>query len=197
MAFLLGPNEVLFRLLNLAGVNPALDVLGVGLTTIGDVYVLALLAVPLYARGHKEAAADVLAAILVTLVATEILRYLIGLPRPCQALPDVRLVAFVGCPEDPAFPSGHASRAFGVATVLASRFPRRYGAAALAVAALIALSRVYLGVHWPLDVFAGGLLGIALGALLEAVSRRSVWYRAGRRRAIALVDRLGARVRGA
>lgn len=190
------PNAGAFRALNLAGSHPVLDAIMVGLTLVGTAYLLAILAVPLYARGHKEVAFDVLAAIVVTLVATELVRIALAVPRPCQVLSDARTVAFLGCPEDPAFPSGHASRAFGIAALLAFRLPARFGALGFVAAGLIGLSRVYLGVHWPADVLAGAALGIGLGLCVEVLARRSARYRAARKGTVALVDRALARARG-
>lgn len=73
------------------------------------------------------------------------------------------------------FPSGHATVAFACATVLALAVPRLrwwlYG-----LAALIAFSRVYVGVHYPGDVLVGALLGVAIARallMLAAVLRRS------------------------
>jgi undecaprenyl-diphosphatase len=60
-------------------------------------------------------------------------------------------------------PSGHAMNAFAGAVLLAAAVPRARWPL-LVLAALIALSRVYLGVHFPSDVIAGALLGSAIGA---------------------------------
>ena len=78
-----------------------------------------------------------------------------------------------GLRRDSSFPSGHASNAFVVAALLAGRLRRRryaiYGAAAL-----VALSRVYLGVHYPSDILVGSCLGLFLTWLmLAAIDRRS------------------------
>jgi len=62
------------------------------------------------------------------------------------------------------FPSNHATNIFAAATVLSSAFPP-FSAAFYFIAFLIAYSRVYVGVHFPGDVFAGAVLGIALGTL--------------------------------
>ena len=69
------------------------------------------------------------------------------------------------------FPSGHASSAFCAATVLSD------GSSPLAplwwgLAAVVAASRVHVGIHHPSDVVAGAALGIALGAVARSVLRR-------------------------
>jgi undecaprenyl-diphosphatase len=71
------------------------------------------------------------------------------------------------------FPSNHASNTFAGAAFLGSLYPPAR-IALLALAALIAYSRVYVGVHFPLDVLAGALWGLAVG-LLGALA----WRRAG------------------
>jgi undecaprenyl-diphosphatase len=76
-------------------------------------------------------------------------------PRP-HFDPLVRL------PSDPSFPSGHAATSFAGATMLAAYAPRLAPLLYL-LAAAIAFSRVYVGVHYPLDVLAGAALGTAVG----------------------------------
>jgi undecaprenyl-diphosphatase len=86
-----------------------------------------------------------------------------------------RLHTLVPPLHDHSFPSGHAATSFACATVLASLAPRvRLPLFALAV--LIALSRLYVGVHFPLDVLGGAALGVGVAKalqLLEASRRRS------------------------
>lgn len=67
------------------------------------------------------------------------------------------------------FPSGHAATSFACATVLAVLVPR-WRVPFFVLATLIALSRLYNGVHYPTDVVAGALLGVfvALGVMAAA-----------------------------
>jgi undecaprenyl-diphosphatase len=84
--------------------------------------------------------------------------------------------ALVAVPHSSSFPSGHASTSFACATVLSFFVPR--GAPAFYLLALaIGFSRIYVGVHWPLDVLGGAILGIAVGLAVTALLRRG----AGRR----------------
>jgi len=96
------------------------------------------------------------------------LRRLIDRPRPWRryALPE----PLVAAPKDPSFPSGHATIAFACATVL-SYFKPRLAPAFFLLALAIGFSRVYVGVHYPLDVVGGAVLGVAVGALVIALHR--------------------------
>jgi undecaprenyl-diphosphatase len=85
----------------------------------------------------------------------------------------------VDLPATYSFPSGHATVSFACATVLAFAVPR-LRVPLYALAALIAFSRVYVGVHYPFDVLAGAALGLLLGVgiaialrMLAAALRRS------------------------
>jgi undecaprenyl-diphosphatase len=76
----------------------------------------------------------------------------------------------VALPSTYSFPSGHAVVAFACAIVIAFAVPRlRWPLYALA--AIIGFSRVYVGVHYPGDVAAGAVIGVALGLVVEG-SRR-------------------------
>jgi undecaprenyl-diphosphatase len=69
------------------------------------------------------------------------------------------------------FPSGHAATSFACATVL-SAFAPRWRVPFFLLATLIALSRLYNGVHYPTDVVAGALLGVLIALLLLEAARR-------------------------
>jgi undecaprenyl-diphosphatase len=98
-----------------------------------------------------------------------VLKPLVDRSRPPQA---IGLDALVGVPGSASFPSGHAMTAFATAGAVAVLAPRLRWPM-VAVAAVIAFSRVYLGVHFWLDVLVGSALGLAV-ALLASAGLRSV-----------------------
>jgi len=64
---------------------------------------------------------------------------------------------------DVSLPSGHAATSFAAAVALAHYVPARVAPLLFVLAALIAWSRVYVGVHYPSDIVAGALLGVGVG----------------------------------
>jgi undecaprenyl-diphosphatase len=99
------------------------------------------------------------------------LKQAVGRERPYVERPDPE--PLMDTHLDVAFPSGHASTSFAGATVLALSLPR-LAVPLYALATLVALSRVYVGVHYPGDIVGGALLGATVGAAvwIAVVSRR-------------------------
>jgi membrane-associated phospholipid phosphatase len=98
-----------------------------------------------------------------------VLKPLVDRSRPPEA---IGLDALVGVPGSASFPSGHAMTAFATAGAIAVLAPRLRWPM-VACAAVIAFSRVYLGVHFWLDVLAGAALGLAVALLASAGFKRS------------------------
>ncbi len=89
----------------------------------------------------------------------------VGEKRPTE--PD----ALVTIPHSHSFPSGHTATAFAGAMMLSYLVPRA-APAFFVLAAAIAYSRLYVGVHFPLDVVGGAVIGLATALLLLGVARR-------------------------
>lgn len=129
------------------------------ITAFGSVAATLVLFTGLWTTGEKRTARNGIVAGLTTAVVVKGLKVMIARARPDYAVHDL----FVGA-SSYAFPSGHSALAFATATVLAARFSNPvffYG-----IAVLVALSRVYLGVHYTTDVVAGGLIGLLIGNMV-------------------------------
>lgn len=103
------------------------------------------------------------------LIGNILLKNLVARDRPCWIDPTVQLL--IANPKDFSFPSGHTLASFeGAVSIFL--YNRRWGTAALVLAAVIAFSRLYLFVHFPTDVLTGLALGIAIAV---AVHRAVEW----------------------
>jgi undecaprenyl-diphosphatase len=99
------------------------------------------------------------------------LKALIDRPRPPLRYAEPKTLVHV--PHDASFPSGHAATSFAAATMLSFAFPR-FAPFLYVLAAAVAFSRVYVGVHYPLDVIGGAFLGVLVAAAVRLlVSRRA------------------------
>jgi len=114
--------------------------------------------------------AVLLAVLLASALANNVLKPLFQRDRPFVATSDD---VIGGCPDDASFPSGHSANAFAGAFVL-SRVAGSSGALAWwTLAGAIAYSRVYLGVHYPLDVIGGARVGVGCGILAMRLTGRT------------------------
>ena len=153
-------DEWLLHLINQTWAYPVLDaVMGIG-TWVGLALCPGVGAALLAgSERRRRTGLALLAALVVGLVLTLALQYIVARPRPDA----VRLLS--AAPNYPSFPSGHAMAGFATAVVLGLAARRRWLWVPLLVAAsLLALSRVYLGHHYPTDVLAGSVLGAGVGA---------------------------------
>jgi len=120
-----------------------------------------LLAILLLWKGGKQGRIMVLLIIPVIFlsdqISSHVIKPLVARPRPCITLPDVHLLT--NKKTSFSFPSAHAANFFAVAAFF-SYFYKKYCWWYFSIAALVAYSRIYIGIHYPFDAIAGALLGI-------------------------------------
>lgn len=117
------------------------------------------------AGGKRGRIAGILVLFLVLIsdqLSSNLVKHVIERARPCNVLPGVHLL--VGCTGSFSFPSSHAVNNFAGA-VFFSHFYPRFTAAFYSAAILMALSRVFCGVHYPSDILGGMIIGMLIGWL--------------------------------
>ncbi|MGL6298300.1 MAG: phosphatase PAP2 family protein [Methanobacteriaceae archaeon] len=113
-----------------------------------------------------------------------ILKIIFGEPRPFNALPYVRVLS----PTDGfSFPSGHSTVSFALSVLIGASYkvktklikdkkgnPRQISSIYIFMifAILVAFSRIYVGVHYPLDVLVGSTIGIIIGLIMLNIYRK-------------------------
>jgi len=171
----------LFFLLNYKAQNSVFDFLMPILTNLDYWRIpFILLAIFLLVFGKKRGRITLLLLVIgITLsdqVCNSVLKPLVGRVRPCNVLESVHLL--VNCTNSFSFPSSHATNIFTGMILFSYVYPKlKIGL--LTAAALVAYSRVYVGVHYPFDVVAGTILGILCAltviVLFKLLTRKFRW----------------------
>lgn len=163
METILNLDKAVFLYLNKELTSPFLDALMPFITDKGNfvgVIIVAIIAIMIFGRRKDRLAVLGLAlAVLLGDFFAGVIKDLVGRTRPCHALEGVRLLT--GCGGSYSFPSSHATNIFAAMVYLSARY-LKLSPAFLVVAVSVAYSRVYVGVHYPLDIIGGALLGSAI-----------------------------------
>jgi membrane-associated phospholipid phosphatase len=184
MALLLasGANRTVFLILNHAG-HPLGQLFWLHLTMLGDGAVALALVLPCIRRAPHCFWAALAAAVFAALW-TQVTKQFVDIPRPLAALPPDQFFQAGPAYRAVSFPSGHAAAAFAMAGIwimgVSGNERKSRSASALVrallllLATLVSLSRIMVGVHWPIDILwgmLGGWLGAWLGLALHARRR--------------------------
>lgn len=162
-----------FHLINQYLANPLFDLLMPFVTNLHNTIFL-LIGLAVYSVFvQKMKAVKIILGMLMAVAcsdifAAKVIKPLAHRQRPEFALKDTRLL--VPSQKSFGFPSNHASNCFAAASFLGAVIPQ-FRLIAWGIAALVAFSRVYVGVHFPIDVFFGALFGIFWGLLFF-----HLWY---------------------
>lgn len=160
------------KFLNIGISSPLLDKLMIFFTLLGNgvsaglILALVLLLNPetkkiFWQNFGKGAVALLLAGLFVQLLKLGVNRH-----RPLEHIAGLRVVWEMAIWRS--FPSGHTATAFALAGYLSFKI-KKYHAVLWTLAALIGISRVYIGVHYPTDVFAGAVIGIIASKIVRLI----------------------------
>jgi undecaprenyl-diphosphatase len=154
-----------------------------GLTLIGDVlFLLPIALVYLYIidkKNFRKNSSILISAVLIGGLLVKIIKEVVGRPRPLKDMEPLLLAGKIQIHNvlqpyrENSFPSGHTQGAFGTATALICIY-RKHTFFLLVIAFLIGLSRIYVGVHFPLDVICGAILGIIISLAVFTLSARFI-----------------------
>ncbi|MBN1759736.1 MAG: phosphatase PAP2 family protein [Chitinispirillaceae bacterium] len=178
METLLHIDHMLFLLLNTGCANPLFDIVFMHATEAVFWVLPGSVAALLFVFKKKKEAVPVIILAIVTVaitdpVAARVLKPLFGRHRPCYPEFFIEGGRFLcGMKSSLSFPSVHAVNVFAQATVWSVFYPNwKWGYVAFAV--FIGYSRIYVGVHYPSDVIAGAITGVAVAAVVLCVYRFS------------------------
>ena len=135
-----------------------------------------------------------IASVLASGIITPTLKFVIGRERPSESPSSTSFHPFSG--SDNSFPSGHATQAFAVASVISAHSDQVWvSVTAYTIAGLVGFSRIYHNAHWTSDVTAGALIGTFVGRGVVALNKK---LRSGEKPVrVAFSPIVGDRVRGA
>lgn len=148
--------------------HPSLDRLFSGLTELGSLYASLAAGATLAALGHRREAANAVGAAGTMWVVGQVLKQAYRRTRPFQSTAPGRLL--IGKPRGTSWPSSHPAVFLAFVLVAARKLGLSLPAhsALVGLAGAVAVSRVYLGVHYPSDVAGGLLLGRAVADIWTA-----------------------------
>lgn len=153
--------------------TPFLDELMLLITHLGDMGIFWILlagVLLLIPETRKSGVIVAVALCLDVIVCNGILKNVFARTRPFDVNEAVQLL--IVAPKDFSFPSGHTGASFAVVAALYFAGEKKLWKASLVLAVLIAVSRMYLYVHYPTDILGGMLVGIIAGAAGAYLVRR-------------------------
>ncbi len=146
--------------------TPFLDLLANGASFFGEETFVIAIVLLVFWNINKQKGFALYMNVLTSVLIMGILKAVVRAPRPFVVLDDIAGKR-MGTATGYSFPSGHTTTAASFYTSLALLLKKRICSIIAAIMiVLVGVSRLYLGVHWPNDVFAGLLIGVSISFLL-------------------------------
>jgi undecaprenyl-diphosphatase len=170
--FLYSIDLMIFYFFNHTISLPILDKFFSLITSVNNWYIAYVILLGIsWTKGGKRGKIAVIGVILLIIVSDQtgyrLLKELFARPRPCDILTDV--ITPVGCTGTYSFPSNHALNNFAASFFFYKLFPKLKWVLFI-TAGLVAISRVYLGLHYPSDIIGGALIGIVFGYIFSKLA---------------------------
>lgn len=154
--------------------TPFLDWLFVTITKLNDYGIVMILGLIIYYMYSKNKIVFLWSATLIInqIVVELIFKPIMAIPRPFTYVDTIELL--VKTPSTFSFPSGHTASMFCLA-ILIFHFNKKWGSGLIIFATLMGFSRMYLFVHFPLDVLTGALVGWIVADTAIMLNKRFKW----------------------
>lgn len=179
---MLGPlfaaDTALFLYINQSLSHPLLDLLMPLISHLGSIFLWAPLSI-IFLHYRRLLGKRLITGLVPAALVVFSIKHIVARPRPFDVLEGINILDIETLS---GFPSGHTTFAFLAAFLLSREFPK-YRIPFYIIAVAVALSRIYVGMHFPLDVLAGAIIGLAAGyAVVQLIPRRPKRPRKRRRR---------------
>jgi len=159
---------LIFQQINgLADKYPYLDALGVFFAEY-FIYILGGVALLLFRKNLQRAVWAILAVVLAKFGIAELIRLFWSRPRPFV---ENNVNLLIEKTSGPSFPSGHASACFALSFIV-YHYNKKAGIVFFFASFLVSIARVFVGVHWPLDILGGAGVGVLAGWIIIKISQR-------------------------
>jgi membrane-associated phospholipid phosphatase len=160
-----------FMILNMRGYPLWLDRFMWTTTQLGNMLVAFIAAFLLFILKYRRVAVEIILGTLTLWIMVETIKALSDRDRPFLTIDKARVIGWRE--KGDSFPSGHTTQIFFLTTLFIHRFQLGVeGSIALySIAVLVGFTRIYVGAHYPRDVFAGLVLGSVWGLLATLVDR--------------------------
>lgn len=164
LSFLLNWDLILFYLINTSFNNEILTLIAKFISFLGTRVFLLIILFFIYILGSKEDEEIVILSLLsffIAIILVTFLKEAIARPRPYIILDNIN---FLSTERGYSFPSGHSALSFAVYIILGYKYNKL--TIAIILSSIIAISRVYLGVHYPTDIISGAFLGSIIAVII-------------------------------
>lgn len=146
--------------------NEALNDAVIWFTSLGNaglIWILLIIALIIYKGTRREGIYCTISLILCFIIVNLFLKNVVARIRPYDAMEQIRCL--IEPQVDYSFPSGHTAIAFAASVPVFILSDKRLGTAMIIFSILMALSRIYVCVHYPTDVIGGAVVGILCGII--------------------------------
>lgn len=153
--------------------NDFFNVFWKGITLFGDggYFWLTLTVVLLCFKKTRKTAIVAFCSIALCFLVTNLcLKNVIARPRPYTQIENLSIL--IKPLKGYSFPSGHTANSFAIALIYYRMLPKKWGIASVILAALIAFSRLYLGVHYPTDVLGGFVIALCCSTIVYYITKK-------------------------